>query len=174
MYSRILAWRIPWTEEPGGLESMGSQRVRHNWATNTYLSYMPPYYDRGIILSWIRYLSISNFSLICEITYHISDNSLVDWFLCSFIHLLKIEHIIYIRLCARCLVVKKKKKLIYNDGPCPHGIYLFFEIKRWIFSTCSITSKKIFIKYEGIEVYLKLLLLNQSFRVEADFTKTKF
>ena len=30
----ILAWRMPWTEEPGGLQSMGSQRVRHNWATN--------------------------------------------------------------------------------------------------------------------------------------------
>ena len=26
----ILAWRIPWTEEPGGLQSMGSQTVRHN------------------------------------------------------------------------------------------------------------------------------------------------
>ena len=32
-HSSILAWRIPWTEEPGGLQSMGSQRVRHNWAT---------------------------------------------------------------------------------------------------------------------------------------------
>ena len=28
-YSSILAWRIPWTEEPGELQSMGSQRVRH-------------------------------------------------------------------------------------------------------------------------------------------------
>ena len=28
--SSILAWRIPWTEEPGGLHSMGSQRVRHD------------------------------------------------------------------------------------------------------------------------------------------------
>ena len=28
-YSSILAWRIPWTEEVGGLQSMGSQRVRH-------------------------------------------------------------------------------------------------------------------------------------------------
>ena len=28
----ILAWKIPWTEEPGGLQSMGSQTVRHNWA----------------------------------------------------------------------------------------------------------------------------------------------
>ena len=29
-HSSTLAWRIPWTEEPGGLWSMGSQRVRHN------------------------------------------------------------------------------------------------------------------------------------------------
>ena len=29
-YSRILAWRIPWAEEPGGLQSMGSQRVEHD------------------------------------------------------------------------------------------------------------------------------------------------
>ena len=35
-HSRILAWRIPWTEEPGGLQSMGSQRVRHNLMTNTH------------------------------------------------------------------------------------------------------------------------------------------
>ena len=28
--SRFLAWEIPWTEEPGGLQSMGSQRVGHN------------------------------------------------------------------------------------------------------------------------------------------------
>ena len=28
--SSILVWKIPWTEEPGGLQSMGSQRVRHN------------------------------------------------------------------------------------------------------------------------------------------------
>ena len=29
-HSSILAWRIPWTEEPGGLQSMGSQRVSHD------------------------------------------------------------------------------------------------------------------------------------------------
>ena len=32
----ILAWRIPWTEEPGGLQSMGLQRAGHDWATNTH------------------------------------------------------------------------------------------------------------------------------------------
>ena len=31
-HSSIVAWRIPWTEEPRGLQSMGSQRVRHEWA----------------------------------------------------------------------------------------------------------------------------------------------
>ena len=29
-HSRVLAWRIPWTEEPGGLQSVGSKRVRHD------------------------------------------------------------------------------------------------------------------------------------------------
>ena len=35
-HSSILSWRIPWTEEPGGLESMESQKVRHDWVTNTF------------------------------------------------------------------------------------------------------------------------------------------
>ena len=35
-HSTMLAWRIPWTEEPGELQSMGLQRVRHDWATNTH------------------------------------------------------------------------------------------------------------------------------------------
>ena len=38
MHSSILAWRIPWTEEPGGLPSMGLQRVKHHRATAHILS----------------------------------------------------------------------------------------------------------------------------------------
>ena len=34
IHSRTIAWKIPWTEEPGRLQSMGLQRVRHNWATS--------------------------------------------------------------------------------------------------------------------------------------------
>ena len=34
-HSSILAWRVPWTEEPGGLQSRGSQRVRRDRATDT-------------------------------------------------------------------------------------------------------------------------------------------
>ena len=35
-HSTVLAWRIPWTEEPGGLQSMGLQRFIHDRATNTH------------------------------------------------------------------------------------------------------------------------------------------
>ena len=34
-HSSILAWRISWTKEPGRLQSLGLQRVGHDWATNT-------------------------------------------------------------------------------------------------------------------------------------------
>ena len=36
-HSSTLAWKIPWTGEPGGLQSMGSLRVRHDWATSLSL-----------------------------------------------------------------------------------------------------------------------------------------
>ena len=36
-HSSIFAWKVSWTEEPGGLQSMVSQRVGHDWETNTYL-----------------------------------------------------------------------------------------------------------------------------------------
>ena len=36
-HSSTLAWKIPWTEAPGGLQSMGSKRVGHNWVTSLSL-----------------------------------------------------------------------------------------------------------------------------------------
>ena len=36
-HSSILVWRSPWTEEPGGLQSRGLQRVRLDWQTNTFM-----------------------------------------------------------------------------------------------------------------------------------------
>ena len=41
IHSSILAWRIPRTEVPGGLQSLGFQRVRHNWVTNSFTLRMP-------------------------------------------------------------------------------------------------------------------------------------
>ena len=37
-HSSILSWRIPWAEEPGGLQSVGSQRVGHDCVMNTITS----------------------------------------------------------------------------------------------------------------------------------------
>ena len=42
MAASILAWRTPWTEKPGGLQSTGSQRVGHQWDTNTTLKRFKP------------------------------------------------------------------------------------------------------------------------------------
>ena len=59
--SSVLAWKIPWTEEPGRLQSKGSQRVGHNWAANHILqqylncSPTPPWETT----SWTRVLIYS-------------------------------------------------------------------------------------------------------------------
>ena len=46
-HSSILAWRIPWTEEPGGLQSTGSQRVRYDPMTNTF-TFQPEWILRDV------------------------------------------------------------------------------------------------------------------------------
>ena len=67
-YFSILAWRIPWTEEPGGPQSMGSKRVGHNLVTKTatvlaednccawQLLFMVPCGLPG--LSWVTYMEV--------------------------------------------------------------------------------------------------------------------
>ena len=50
-HSSILAWRIPWVEDPGRLQSVGLQRVRLDWATNTTSSVSTKY----LVLSNIVY-----------------------------------------------------------------------------------------------------------------------
>ena len=51
-HSSTLVWRIPWTEEPGRIQSMGSQRVGHNWVTNTYFQSL--YHFFLAQLTWIE------------------------------------------------------------------------------------------------------------------------
>ena len=54
-HSSILAWEIPWMEEPGWLQSMGSQRVRHDWTTSLLDDLCTPYFEKqwsiGYLLS---------------------------------------------------------------------------------------------------------------------------
>ena len=52
IHSLILAWEIPWTEEPGRLQSMGSQRVRHDWVTNIHIPWKVKK-KKKVISNWI-------------------------------------------------------------------------------------------------------------------------
>ena len=51
-HSRTLAWKIPWTEEPGRLQSMGLQRVGHAWVTSLHFNTKSPKYSNSS-LSWM-------------------------------------------------------------------------------------------------------------------------
>ena len=55
-HSSIHAWRIPWTEEPGRLQSMGLHRVRHDGATNTFTVWQNHLTQ---ILFYIKVLNVS-------------------------------------------------------------------------------------------------------------------
>ena len=54
-HSNILAWRIPWTEEPGGLQSIGLQRVEHNWSDLTRITYLKCWKYRSLVSSPQKY-----------------------------------------------------------------------------------------------------------------------
>ena len=58
----IPAWKIPWTEEPGGIQSMGLQRVRYAWETNTLYLYVMYFHIAFQTIymwfSWAGYLYI--------------------------------------------------------------------------------------------------------------------
>ena len=59
-HSSTLAWKIPWTEEPGRLQSMGLQRVRHDWATSLLGSFqMSQFFASGGQKYWSFSFNIS-------------------------------------------------------------------------------------------------------------------
>ena len=68
-HSSILAWEIPWTEKPGSLQSMGSQRVRHDLATKhqqpTLLS--PSYHEAGLLSSYALTLILTGIPVLSAI-----------------------------------------------------------------------------------------------------------
>ena len=55
-HSSTLAWKIPWTEEPGGLQSMGLLRVRHDWRTSlslfTFMHWRRKWQPHSSVLAW--------------------------------------------------------------------------------------------------------------------------
>ena len=61
------AWRIPWTEEPGELQSMGSQRVGQDWVTNTFNGYYGGSTPTGLLNNCPMSLILSQDPLPCRI-----------------------------------------------------------------------------------------------------------
>ena len=55
-HSSTLVWKIPWAEELGRLQSMGSQRVRHDWVTSVYICIMKYY---SVLINLVIYINIS-------------------------------------------------------------------------------------------------------------------
>ena len=51
-YSNILAWKILWTEEPGGLQSPRSQNVGRDWPTKHSIAHFLTYITRGCVVSF--------------------------------------------------------------------------------------------------------------------------
>ena len=102
-HSSALAWRIPWMEEPGGLQSMGSLRVGHDWATSLWLFTFMHWRRKwqptpvflpgesqgqgawwaavyGVTQSWTRLKRLGSSSLICTYKYLMSFCLLYDIF----------------------------------------------------------------------------------------------
>ena len=59
-HSRSLAWRILWTEEPAGFPSMGSQKVEHDWVSNTHVYIFLCQWV--IVTRWVENYTSVNFS----------------------------------------------------------------------------------------------------------------
>ena len=61
-----LAWKIPWTEEPGGLQSMGSQRVGHDGATSLHLKHLLSNLLNNKFKTWLEKFDIEQHPVICN------------------------------------------------------------------------------------------------------------
>ena len=68
IHSSILAWQIPWTEESGKLQSMGSQRVGHDWATNMFTFTLRRETTNPLLKG--NYLTSNTYLFICKALSH--------------------------------------------------------------------------------------------------------
>ena len=99
-HTTILSWRIPWTDEPGRLQSMGMQRVKHNWVTNTF-KFSQAKKNLGIFCSYSHKLTVL-----------LSSVGIVPWSSWSeFLRLLK------------CLQLSPDQLLVSTQNLLPHHFY---------------------------------------------------
>ena len=82
-HSSTLAWKIPWTEEPGRLLSMGSQRVGHNWVTSLFfMTWVEKIKEKFCVYVWC----CSSICCYCCYVYRIP-----FWYLCASGHFFDFE-----------------------------------------------------------------------------------
>ena len=132
-HSSILAWRIPWTKEPGGLWSVVSQRVRHDWSN---LAQTHTFNIRGWKHDGLNY-SFATLTLYVWVNYLISLNPLL--FIVK-MGLKMVESIVHFS----CSVVSdyfRPHGLQYSRPPCPSptpGVYSdLCPLSWWCHSTIS-------------------------------------
>ena len=75
-HSSVLAWKIPWTEEPDGLQSVGLQRLGHDWVTSSFTSlYLSLLSSRNIHTCCFRMLDVS---LLVLVSKHVGKRSFLE------------------------------------------------------------------------------------------------
>ena len=133
--SSILAWKIPWTVEPGGLQSVGLQRVGHDWGTNTFtLS------DNCLSLtllacsfSWWKFLYLkkygTNVPFFCILFYFLN-NILISW---TFLYIINYYSSQNFNGCLACHCGYKVIYLIRPPLGCCNGhwgclCFVFFKL----------------------------------------------
>ena len=113
-HSSILAWRSPWTEEPGRLQYMGLHRVGHSWATKTFTFTLYTHTHTHTYMC-IHYIYL----FICKDVYNIYVIQITQRFSCLWCFLLKIScnvssfHVVY---CGKSQVLP----LVFQKPTFPH------------------------------------------------------
>ena len=124
--SSILAWRIPWREDPGGLQFMGSQRVRHDWASeHTCNHWIRNLKTRLLVLSVAQFFAIL-FLIHLGLVFCLKPPNFLGW-KHAIVYFSRLEVMLHVRLVVMkwyfkdrwtmadscwCLTEKKKTKIL--------------------------------------------------------------
>ena len=156
--SSIPAWKIPWTERPAELRSMGLQRVRHNWTTEHTHRILDMSIFKSLLSTWYQKFFTSLLSLhIPTFCYNTHISLSLHLFLC-----LSLLPLLYFSLPLKFNLFLKEKTFATSlltllihafrpPPPCPFWISQQFIQKYYIITSesCSITAQYIFLFCES-------------------------
>ena len=123
-HSSILAWEIPWTEKPGGLQSMGWQRIRHNWANEHTHN--------------IYYLNCTCF-IVIFVLWLLEDLKLPMWLTLYFFRTALICTVV--RYTPAGIFVNRLKKLLH---PCPSYWHMVWFAHSYLYNKCKLLTLSFF------------------------------